>query len=341
MAMTNIPIALTPGEPAGIGPDLIVQLSQREFSAEIVVIADPDLLLDRAKRLKISLELDLYHPQNKIKKGRLTVLPIKLRQNSTPGKLAVENADYVIETLDRAIEGCQQGEFAALVTGPVHKGILNQGGISFTGHTEYLAQSCKVDRVVMLLQSKKLKVALTTTHLALRAVPDVITQSLLTDTLKILEKNLRELYRIEHPRIAVCGLNPHAGEGGYLGGEEQEIIIPVLDKLRSRGMDLIGPVAADTAFLPQNLLDVDAVLTMYHDQGLPVLKREGFEEAVNITLGLPFVRTSVDHGTALELAGTGRASAASLVAAIETAISLVPPPACRGRLEGGECLLQI
>lgn len=321
--MSNFRIALTPGEPAGIGPDLIIQLAQSELPAELVVLADPQLLKERAQVLGLPLTVIAYDPNHiQAKKHQLTVLPISLAKLTQCGVLATENASYVISTLQRATQGCLAGEFGALVTGPVHKGVINQAGISFTGHTEFLASLTHTDQVVMLLQTEKMRVALMTTHLPLRAVPDAITTDLITNTLQILQADLQRRFKIAAPRILVCGLNPHAGENGYLGREEIEVIIPALEKLRASGVDLIGPVPADTAFIPQNLARADAVVAMYHDQGLAVLKYSGFDSGVNITLGLPFIRTSVDHGTALELAGTGKANPASLLAAIKTAMEL-------------------
>jgi len=302
-----LPIALTLGEPAGIGPDLIIQLAQQKLAAPLIIIADPDLLKERAQQLQLPFP------------AHLKILPIKLTKKSIAGKLNSANAKYVIETLTIAAQGCLNGQFSALVTGPVHKGILNEAGIPFSGHTEFFAQLSGVDHVVMLLVANKLRVALATTHLPLRKVSDAITPELLTKTLTILNQGLQQYFKIKQPQILVCGLNPHAGENGHLGREEIDIIIPVLEKLQKTGMNVIGPLSADTVFLSP----ADAILAMYHDQGLPVLKYAGFHQAVNITLGLPFIRTSVDHGTALELAGTGKADTRSLLAAIETAVALM------------------
>lgn len=318
-------IALTPGEPAGIGPDLVVQLAQQELLEKIVIIADPELLVARAAKLGLPLKILLYNPTKPIwtkEKGEVVVLPIPLVQPSHCGVLNSKNVPYVLATLQRAVQGCLKKEFSALVTGPVNKEIINQAGISFSGHTEYLAQLTNTPRVVMMLMTSSLRVALVTTHLPLCAVADAITEKNLTETLQILHQNLQQYFGLAYPRILVCGLNPHAGEGGHLGREEMDIIIPTLEKLRHSGMNLIGPTPADTAFLPQHLAKIDVVVCMYHDQGLPVLKHIGFDQAVNVTLGLPFIRTSVDHGTALDLAGTGKASVSSMQAAIAAAIKI-------------------
>lgn len=321
-------IALTPGEPAGIGPDLIVRLAQDPGGAPLVVIADPDLLHERAERLGIPLRLDPVAPDRPDRPdappqpGHLNVLPVALKRPVTPGHLDAANAAYVIDTLRIACDGCLDGRFDALVTGPVHKGIINDAGLHFTGHTEYLAELCAAEPV-MMLATPGLRVALVTTHLPLRDVSAAITTEHLTHVIGILHRDLTQRFGIPDPRILVCGLNPHAGEGGHLGREEIEVITPVLDALRTRGWRLIGPLPADTAFVPDKLADADAVLAMYHDQGLPVLKHLGFGQAVNITLGLPIIRTSVDHGTALDLAGTDRADLGSLRAAIATARLLI------------------
>jgi 4-hydroxythreonine-4-phosphate dehydrogenase len=318
-------LLLTPGEPAGIGPDLCIKIARMPWKALIVVAADPAVLNTRAAQLGVALRLQDYD-NNDIPgapaPGILTILPVATRAPVTCGRLDPANAAYVLETLDVAIKTCMDGEFEALVTGPVHKGIINAAGYSFSGHTEYLAERAGTPLAVMMLQTKGLRVALVTTHLRLRDVCTSITASRLETTLTILHRDLVNRFSIPRPRIVVCGLNPHAGENGYLGTEEIDIIIPVLDRLRLQGMDLTGPLPADTLFTPKYLDHCDAVLAMYHDQGLPVLKHIGFGNAVNITLGLPFIRTSVDHGTALELAGTGKASATSLEYAIRAAIEL-------------------
>jgi len=318
-------IALTPGEPAGIGPDLCVQLAQRPWPAELVVVADPDLLGARARLLDLPLtllEADPARPPTPLREGTLRVLPVTTTAPVRPGRVDPANAAYVLETLRRAVRGCLAGEFDALVTGPVHKGVINAAGIAFTGHTEFLAAESDTGQVVMMLATPGLRVALVTTHLPLRAVCDAITPARLTDVIRITHCALREDLGIARPRLLVCGLNPHAGEDGHLGHEEQDILIPVLARLRGEGMCLEGPLPADTLFIDEHLRRTDAVVAMYHDQGLPVLKHMGFGRAVNITLGLPFVRTSVDHGTALTLAGTGQARADSLAYALDTALAM-------------------
>jgi 4-hydroxythreonine-4-phosphate dehydrogenase len=318
-------IAITPGEPAGIGPDLVVRLARERLDTRMVVIADPDLLEERAKRLGIALRIDRFepdHPTDPPCPGHLTVLPVAVRHAVVPGRLDTANAAYVLETLRIACDGCLEGRFDALVTGPVHKGVINDAGLPFTGHTEFLAERCAAEPV-MMLATPGLRVALVTTHLPLREVSAAITREHLTRVIGILHRDLSTRFGILDPRILVCGLNPHAGEGGHLGREEIDVIEPVLDSLRALGWRLIGPLPADTAFVPDKLADADAVLAMYHDQGLPVLKHLGFGQAVNITLGLPIIRTSVDHGTALDLAGTDRADSGSLRAAIATAKFLV------------------
>jgi 4-hydroxythreonine-4-phosphate dehydrogenase len=319
-------VAITPGEPAGIGPDLVVALSQRDWPVELVVCASPDLLRERAALLNHPLQLLPYQPDSAPrpqKAGTLTVCEIPLHAPVTPGQLDVANGQYVTDTLARACDGCLSGEFAALVTGPVHKGIINDAGIPFTGHTEFLEQRAGSEKVVMMLATEELRVALATTHLPLRAVADAITAPLLRQVLTILHQDLRRKFGISQPHILVCGLNPHAGEGGHMGTEEIDTLIPVLEEMRGRGMRLTGPLPADTLFQPKYLDHADAVLAMYHDQGLPVLKYQGFGRAVNITLGLPFIRTSVDHGTALELAGLGKADIGSFTTALNLAIKMI------------------
>ena len=318
-------LALTPGEPAGIGPDLCILLAQQAQVEELVAVADPDLLQARAAELGLPLEILPFaadRPPAPAGAGQLRVLPVALRAPVRTGHLDPANAAYVLETLDLAIAGCRDGRFAALVTGPVHKGVINDAGIPFSGHTEYLAERTGAAQVVMMLAAPGLRVALATTHLPLRAVSDAITPQGLQQVLRVLDHDLRVRFGLAAPRILVCGLNPHAGEGGHLGREEIEVIGPALEALRAEGLQLYGPLPADTLFTPRYLDHADAVLAMYHDQGLPVLKHHGFGEAVNITLGLPLVRTSVDHGTALELAGTGRAEVGSLRAAIATAVQM-------------------
>jgi 4-hydroxythreonine-4-phosphate dehydrogenase len=316
-------IALTPGEPAGIGPDLAVQIAQLDQDYELVAIADPDLLQDRAQQLGLPLSLravDNTSPPIPTKAGELAVFPVAMPGTARPGPPDPANARYVLDTLDEAARGCLAGDYVALVTGPIHKGVINEAGIPFTGHTEYLAEKTGGHHPVMMLAAGDLRVALATTHLPLREVSDAITTERLERVITILERELRERYGIARPTILVSGLNPHAGEDGHLGREEIDIIIPLLERLRLQGLDLIGPLPADTLFTPRYLDEADAVLAMYHDQGLPVLKYAGFGRAVNITLGLPIIRTSVDHGTACSLAGTGEAETGSLVAALEQAL---------------------
>lgn len=321
-------LVFTSGEPAGIGPDLAIQLAQQALPHELVVIADRELLSQRAETLSLPLQLLDYQPDTApapVDAGTLRVLHQPLTGSRQPGQLDVHNAPYILDTLRRATEGCLSGEFSALVTGPLHKGIINEAGIPFSGHTEYLAALCSTPQVVMMLATNRgggLRVALATTHLPLREVSDAITTQRLRDVLRILHRELQHRFGIAEPRILVCGLNPHAGERGYLGREEIEIIEPLLEQLRREGMKLTGPLPADTLFTPRHLEQADAVLAMYHDQGLPVLKHLGFGSAVNITLGLPIIRTSVDHGTALDLAGTGRAETSSLEYAIEVAAQM-------------------
>jgi 4-hydroxythreonine-4-phosphate dehydrogenase len=315
-------LAITPGEPAGIGPDLIVALAARPRAADWVAVADPALLEARARLLGVALTLrtDLGAPARD--GGRLTVLPVPLAVPSTPGRLDPANAGYVLRTLELAADGCLSGQFRAMVTGPVQKSVINDAGIAFSGHTEFLQQRAGVDDVVMLLVAGSLRVALATTHLPLRAVPDAITPALLSRRLNLLIEGLRGRFGIVSPRILVTGLNPHAGESGHLGREELDVIGPVCEAARRAGHDVRGPLPADTVFTAPWLEQSDAVLAMYHDQGLPVLKHAGFGEAVNVTLGLPFIRTSVDHGTALDLAGSGRAHTGSFEAALALAGTL-------------------
>jgi 4-hydroxythreonine-4-phosphate dehydrogenase len=318
-------LALTPGEPAGIGPDLSIALAQESLPAELVVVADTELLRARAARLGLPLEIvpfDPSHPPQQPSAGRMIVQHVAAAAAVTPGTADVRNAAYVIATLDAALAFCVNGVCQGMVTGPVHKGIINDAGIAFTGHTEYLAQRTATPEPVMMLYAPGLRVALATTHLPLREVPAALTAERLTRVIRVLAADLRLRFGIARPRILVTGLNPHAGEGGHLGREEIEVIQPVLDRLRAEGLELEGPLAADTLFTPKYLEAADAVLAMYHDQGLPVLKHMGFGRIVNITLGLPILRTSVDHGTALELAGSGRADLSSLRCAVEAAIQL-------------------
>ncbi len=302
-------IAVTSGEPAGIGPDICLDLAAREFPARIVVLGDRGLFEERARQLGKSCDgIEICH--------------VPLKKSAPAGRLDAANAGYVLDILDAALAGCQSGEFAAMVTAPVHKGVINDAGISFTGHTEYLAEKTGTPRVVMMLAGAGLRVALATTHLPLKDVSAAITPAELETTIRILHADLRVKFGFDRPRILVAGLNPHAGEGGHMGREEIQVIAPVLDKLRGEGMDLVGPLPADTLFTKNVLAGSHAQLAMYHDQGLAVLKFAAFDEGINVTLGLPIIRTSVDHGTALDLAGTGKASPTSLYAAVDAAIDM-------------------
>ena len=322
-------IVITPGEPAGIGPDLVIELLQQPLrGVELVVVADEDLLLTRARQLGKPLQIESYQQdqgQRTQRAGVCRLLNVPLAAAAVAGVLNQEAAPYVLQTLDRAIDGCLQGEFAALVTGPVHKGIINDAGIPFTGHTEYLAQRCGVKKVVMMLASPRLRVALVTTHLPLKDVAQAITRAEVATTIQIVHNYLEQQGKIKRGKIMVAGLNPHAGENGYLGSEEIEIISPVISELQASGINVHGPYPADTMFCERNLADTDAFIAMYHDQGLPVLKHASFGQAANITLGLPVIRTSVDHGVALALAGTGKASASSLKFALQTAVDATSP----------------
>jgi len=318
-------IALTAGEPAGIGIDLCIQIAQQAHECEIVVIADPELLQQRAEQLNLPLTIKHFDPlaQAEIQaQGCLTVFDIKLKAPVKCGQLNKDNSAYVLETIRLATQGCMDGLFAAMVTAPVHKEVINDAGFNFSGHTEYIAEITH-GHPVMMLATEGLRVALATTHLPLVDVSAAITEASLTKVIQLLDRDLRQRFLIHTPHIIVCGLNPHAGENGYLGSEEQDVIIPVLNKLREQGLHLEGPLPADSVFTPKYLERADAVLAMYHDQGLPVLKYKGFGQAVNITLGLSVVRTSVDHGTALDLAGTGQAESGSLELAIKTALEMV------------------
>ena len=317
-------IAVTAGEPAGIGPDLCAMLARETLPARIVVIADRDLLARRAERLGMALELVECEEARVAPHvpGRLAIRHVPLETHATAGVLDPANSRYVLRTLAIAADECLRGTFAAMVTAPVHKAVINESGIAFTGHTEFLAERTGTPHVVMMLVGGGMRVALATTHLALRDVPPAITRESLAGTLRILDGDLKRWFGIARPRILVAGLNPHAGEAGHLGREEIDTIIPVLDAFRASGHDVIGPLPADTLFNPSRLAQADAVLAMYHDQGLPVLKHASFGSGVNVTLGLPIIRTSVDHGTALDLAGTGRAEGGSLKAAIELAAEL-------------------
>lgn len=337
-------LALTAGEPAGIGPDLSVKLAHQQLindtTFRLVLVADPALLKQRAAALGIEIDLPRWLPDTD---APVSVLAVKTTTPVTPGVLDANNSAYVIDTLNQAIDGCLSGNFDALVTGPVHKGIINDAGIPFTGHTELLAQKCSVENVVMMLVTEttgtplrigrsrrpasrdtnaSLRVALATTHLPLAKVSAAITRDKLEETIRILNVDLEQRFGIDNPRILVCGLNPHAGESGYLGREEIDVISPVIEHLKKDGLKILGPVPADTAFTPTMLAQADVVLAMFHDQGLPTLKYAGFNKSVNVTLGLPIIRTSVDHGTALDLAATGDINSGSLDAAVRLACEL-------------------
>ncbi len=316
-------LAVTAGEPAGVGPELIARLAATPLAADLVAITDRGLLERAAARcgLAITIDDDDGTPHERREPGRLRVHHVPLGATEIPGQPDPRNAHHVLATLAEAADGCLAGRYAAVVTAPLQKASINEAGIRFSGHTEYFAERARAD-VVMMLASPELRVALATTHLPLSAVPAAITRTALERTLRIVHAELRAKFGIAQPRIAVLGLNPHAGEGGHLGREELDTIIPLLDALRAEGMQLVGPLPADTAFVPAQRARYDAVLAMYHDQALPVLKSEAFDRTVNLTLGLPFIRTSVDHGTALDLAGTGCADPASLVAASKLALTL-------------------
>ena len=303
-------IAVCSGEPAGIGPDICLRLKPRIRGTRLVVLGDRDMLEQRAADLGLDVR-------------GIAIRHVRARSPVSAGTLDAGNAPYVLDILDAALAGCVSGEYAAMVTAPVHKGIINDAGIPFTGHTEYLAEKTGTARVVMMLAGAGLRVALATTHLPLATVPTAITSAELETTLRILHNDLKSKFGIVRPRILVAGLNPHAGEGGHMGREELDVIAPVLERLRAEGMDLVGPLPADTLFTRKVLAGSDAQLAMYHDQGLAVLKYAAFDEGINVTLGLPIIRTSVDHGTALDLAGTGKASATSLFAAVDAAIDMV------------------
>jgi len=325
-ARTQSLLAVTPGEPAGVGPEIVVKLAVKHPALPMVAVADPDLLRTTAKWLGSDLKIVGWEPDFVPTEGVLACVPVSLNHAAEPGKLNPLNAPYVLETLRRAVDMVQQGHLSAIVTGPVHKAVINDAGIPFSGHTEFLAQLGKVPQVVMMLAAPGLRVALVTTHLPLQQVSAAITEKKLADVIRITHRALRRNFGIPEPHLQVLGLNPHAGEGGHLGHEDDQVIRPVLEHLRSEGLNLTGPVPADTAFTPPRLAGCDAVVAMYHDQGLPVLKHMGFGQSVNITLGLPFIRTSVDHGTALDIAGAGKADEASLLHAIRTAREMTRPP---------------
>ncbi len=322
-------VVLTSGEPAGVGPELCLALAARDWPCELVCLADAALLAERARQLGLAVALRPYggagdadRPRTRHEPRTLLVAHLPLAAPSVPGQPAAANAAYVLSLLDRALDGALSGEFDAVVTAPVHKAIINLAGVPFTGHTEYFAARTHTARPVMMLTAGKLRVALATTHVPLAAVSGALSVASLTDTAAVLTRALERDFGIAAPRLAVCGLNPHAGEGGLLGGEERAVIAPAVEAMRRAGIDAAGPLPADTVFVPHVLERFDAVLAMYHDQGLPVVKHAGFDCAVNVTLGLPVVRTSADHGTALDLAGTGRADSGSLAAALALATEL-------------------
>jgi 4-hydroxythreonine-4-phosphate dehydrogenase len=316
-------IALTSGEPAGIGPDVCLGVAAQRLDCDLVCLGDREMLAARAQALGLKVALRPYdRASHSHVPGTLAVEHHPLPTPAVAGRLEPRNSPYVVHLLERACDGALSGEFAAIATAPVHKGAINDAGIRFTGHTEFFAARTGTPRPVMMLATPSLRVALATTHLPLASVSAAITSELLCEVLDILDRDLARWYGIGRPRIAVCGLNPHAGESGHLGDEEMRVITPAIARMRARGLRLAGPLPADTVFVPRVLADFDVVLAMYHDQGLPVIKHAGFESAVNVTLGLPILRTSVDHGTALELAGTGRADAASMAAAIRLAVQL-------------------
>lgn len=323
--MSGIPrLIVTSGEPAGIGPDLCIAIASRAWPCDIVVAADADMLRERARQLNANVRIspESASERRAHQPGVLKIVHVPVVETVRAGVLDSRNARYVLKLIDAAIDGCRSSEFDAMITAPVQKSVINDAGVKFSGHTEYLAERTGNAHPVMMLVSGGLRVALATTHLPLSAVSASITRELLVRVLRILDQDLRTCFGIAEPRIIVCGLNPHAGESGHLGREEIEVITPALQYLRAQGMHLTGPAPADTAFTPHMLQQADAVLAMFHDQGLPVIKYAGFDNAINVTLGLPIIRTSVDHGTALPLAGTGKAEPGSLIAAIELATEM-------------------
>lgn len=326
--MKKLPrILITPGEPAGIGPDVTVQIAQLKWPAQLVAIVDPNLLRERASQLGLPLTVTEITPDDKIEiqehePGTLYVIPVKVMAPVIAQQLNVLNAEYVLRTLELASHLCKQNQAQAIVTGPVQKSIMQQAGIAFSGHTEFFAEQCGVAKTVMLFVLKEMKVALATTHLPLNQVPNAITQEHLRDVITIFHHDLQQKFEINNPNIAICGLNPHAGEDGHIGKEEIEIISPLIQTLQQENFNISGPYPADTIFIPQRLKEFDGILAMYHDQALPIVKYAGFDRAVNVTLGLPFIRTSVDHGTALGIAGTNAVDAGSMQAALQLAIDL-------------------
>ena len=318
-------LAISPGEPGGVGPEILVKYIQQGCDQELVAFADPQLLQERADQLGLPLHLRFIE-ENQAPKAlgpaELSIVPIPLPAQACAGKLNIKNAPYVLQCLDAAIKACQSNHCQALVTGPVQKSIINDAGIRFSGHTEYLAEKTNTKKVVMMLATEDMRVALATTHIPLRDVADTISINLLRSVIEILAHDLTTKFALPNPKILVCGLNPHAGEGGHLGSEEIDLISPLISELQKQGMNIVGPLPADTLFTAKHLDSADAVLAMYHDQGLPVLKYKGFGRSANITLGLPIIRTSVDHGTALDLAGTGKADCGSFAVALATAIQM-------------------
>jgi 4-hydroxythreonine-4-phosphate dehydrogenase len=321
--MTNLPkpLVVTSGEPAGIGPDLCVALAVSPWKNQIVVIADPDMIAERAQLLGVDISICEYDAASSRDDSGLQVLPQPLESPAVCGTLDPGNARSLLDGIERAVSGCQSGEFSGLITAPLQKSVINDAGIEFTGHTEYLAQLTSTETPVMLLAAGGLRVALVSTHMPLSKVPAYLSRERLDAVIRVLHQDLQQKFGIANPRILVCGLNPHAGEGGHLGKEEQDVIAPAIQACRDEGMEVIGPLPADTAFTPL-AGPADVILAMYHDQGLPVLKYAGFGTAVNVTLGLPIIRTSVDHGTALDIAGTGNADAGSMLAAVDMAAQL-------------------
>ena len=332
--MTTKPLTrllLTPGEPAGIGPDIVIEIAKRDWPVELIAIADPSLLAERAKTLGYSLQClpcDLNGVRTAHRKHTLKILPVALASHVIPGQLNRANANYVINTLDKAATLCEEKKAEAIVTGPVHKGIINDATIPFTGHTEFFGKHCKAALTMMLFDTDQIKVALATTHLPLSAVSKAITKDQLQSMLLLMHDELKTKFHLHHPKIIVCGLNPHAGEGGHFGCEEIDIMLPVILALQAKQYDMIGPLPADTAFIEKKSGKADAILAMYHDQALPLIKYISFGHAVNMTLGLPYIRTSVDHGTALDIAGSGQADAQSMEAALQLAIKLTSSLAC-------------
>ncbi|MEM7194897.1 MAG: 4-hydroxythreonine-4-phosphate dehydrogenase PdxA [Pseudomonadota bacterium] len=320
-------IAISVGEPAGIGPDVTLGALENQVSQDLLLVADADMLETRARMLNMAMDFNrISNPAqfpDQVQEKKINVLHTPLSRESEPGQLDPSNSGYVLECIHRCVSLCQEGKADAMVTAPVHKGIINDAGHAFSGHTELIAALCNVAKPVMMLASERMKVCLATTHLPIVKVSQALNQDMLIETIRIINDDLKRLYNIERPTIGVCGLNPHAGEGGHLGDEEITIIEPAINALRSEGKDIVGPLPADTAFAPHQLRQLDAVLAMFHDQGLPVIKHNDFGDTVNITLGLPIIRTSVDHGTAVDLAATGRANSQSMSAAIDKARQFV------------------